>query len=136
MDWFLYEVPPFLTSHYRRRGFPRRARTINSAGLPCNWRRGESNDPGLLPFASPPSSRTDREILTQQSASCCKTGRRGVSLGRTHYRTNYAAGALYYWRPKNCRQKERRCEGSCCFSGVIPLAFTDAAPQASAGVVG
>ena len=34
-----------------------------------------------LPFASPPSSRTDRGILTQQSANCCKTERRGVSLG-------------------------------------------------------
>src|SRR5215210_4077567 len=59
---------------------PRRARTINSAGLPSNGRRGESSDYGQLPFASPPSSRTDRRILTKQIASCCKTGQRGVSL--------------------------------------------------------
>src|ERR671912_2545869 len=44
---------------------PRRARTINSAGLLCNARRGESSDYRQLLFASPPSSRTDRGILTQ-----------------------------------------------------------------------
>ena len=59
---------------------PRRARTINSAGLPSNGRRGESSDYRQLLFASPPSSRTDRRILSKQIASCCKTGQRGVSL--------------------------------------------------------
>src|SRR5215208_3422707 len=39
---------------------PRRARTINSAGLPSNGRRGESSDHRQFLFASPPSSRTDR----------------------------------------------------------------------------
>src|SRR5215218_6899194 len=59
---------------------PRRARTINSAGLPSNGRRGESSDHRQLLCASPPSSRTDRGILPQQSANCCNTGQRGVSL--------------------------------------------------------
>src|SRR5215211_7069667 len=59
---------------------PRRARTINSAGLPCNGRRGESSDHRQLLCASPPSSRTDRGILTQQSDKRCRTERRGVSL--------------------------------------------------------
>src|SRR5919112_879372 len=59
---------------------PRRARTINSAGLPSNGRRGESSDHRQLLFASPPSSRTDRRILSKQIASCCKTEQRGVSL--------------------------------------------------------
>src|ERR671921_2394644 len=59
---------------------PWRARTINSAGLPCIGRRGESSDYRQFLFASPPSSRTDRRILTKQIATCCKTGQRGVSL--------------------------------------------------------
>jgi hypothetical protein len=52
-------------SRPRRVLFPRRARTINSAGLSCNGRRGESSDHRQFLFASPPSSRTDRGILTQ-----------------------------------------------------------------------
>jgi hypothetical protein len=44
----------------RYRGVGKRG-TINSAGLPSNGRRGESSDYRQLLFASPPSSRTDRE---------------------------------------------------------------------------
>jgi hypothetical protein len=49
----------------------------------------------------------------------------------------YAAGALYYWRPKNCRQKERRCEGSCCSGGTWPLsASSEAVTGDSSGSAG
>src|SRR5215212_6466712 len=52
-------------SHCGRREFPSWcARTINSAGLPSNGRRGESSDHRQFLCASPPSSRTDRGILT------------------------------------------------------------------------
>ena len=36
----------------------------------------------------------------------------------------HAAGALYCGKLKNARNQERRCEGSCCFEGTLPLSLS------------